>query len=118
MGVVYRGVDTRLNRPVAIKTSAEHFSDRFNTEARAIASLNHPNVCTLYDVGDNYLVMEFLEGDTLAARLLKGALDPAAVVRYGAHIADALAAAHGKGIIHRDLKPGNIIVTTTGAKVL
>jgi serine/threonine protein kinase len=118
MGEVYRGLDTRLNRPVAIKKSAEQFSDRFNTEARAIAALNHPHVCTLYDVGPDYLVMELIEGDTLAGRLTRGALPVADVVRFGAQIASALAAAHAKGIVHRDLKPGNVMLTGAGVKVL
>jgi Tol biopolymer transport system component len=118
MGVVYRGVDTRLNRPVAIKTVDEQFTDRFDSEARAISALNHPHVCTLYDVGPGYLVMELLEGDTLASRLQRGALPVAAVLRYGAQIAAALAAAHAKNIVHRDLKPGNVMLTTGGAKVL
>ena len=118
MGEVYRGLDTRLNRPVAIKKSAEQFSDRFNTEARAIAALNHPHVCTLYDVGPDYLVMELIEGDTLAGRLLNGPLAMPDVLRLGAQIASALAAAHAKGIVHRDLKPGNIMLTGAGVKVL
>lgn len=118
MGEVYRGLDTRLNRPVAIKKSGEQFSDRFNTEARAIAALNHPHVCTLYDVGPDYLVMELIEGDTLADRLLNGPLPLADVLRLGAQIASALAAAHAKGIVHRDLKPGNIMLTRAGVKVL
>src|SRR5207302_2850551 len=95
----------------AIKISAQQFSDRFEREARAIAALNHPHICTLHDVGPNYLVMELVEGETLAARLKKGALSISLVLRYGAQIADALAAAHANGIIHRDLKPGNIMVT-------
>ena len=118
MGEVYRGVDTRLNRGVAIKISEERFTDRFNTEAHAISSLNHPHVCTLYDVGPNYLVMELLEGDTLAVRLQNGAMPLAHVIRYGGQIASALAAAHGKGIIHRDLKPANIVLTSAGVKVV
>src|SRR5579863_1709763 len=111
MGEVFRAVDTRLGRAVAIKTSQQQFSDRFNREARAISALNHPNICTLYDVGPNYLVMELCGGETLAARLKKGKLSIDDTVRYGAQMADALAAAHAKGIVHRDLKPGNIMVT-------
>lgn len=118
MGQVYRAVDTRLDRAVAIKTSPERFSGRFEQEARAISALNHPHICTLFDVGPNYLVMELVEGETLAARLRKRKLTVEEVVRCGAEIADALAAAHGKGITHRDLKPANVMVTKGGAKVL
>ena len=118
MGEVYRAVDTRLGRTVAIKLSREKFSDRFEREARAIAALNHPHICTLYDVGPNYLVMEFIEGETLAQRLTRGKLSMEQVVQYGGQIAAALAAAHAKGIIHRDLKPGNIMLTKSGVKVL
>ena len=118
MGEVYRACDTRLGREVAIKISAEEFSTRFEREARAVAALNHPNICTLHDVGPNYLVMELVQGDTLAARLKKGALPMSQVLEYGAQIADALAAAHAKGITHRDLKPGNIMLTKSGMKVL
>jgi Tol biopolymer transport system component/predicted Ser/Thr protein kinase len=118
MGSVYRAVDTRLGRKVAIKICAQQFSGRFEREARAISSLNHPHICTLYDVGPNYLVMELVEGETLAAHLQKGRLPMAAVLRYAAEIADALAAAHALGIIHRDLKPQNIMITKSGVKVL
>jgi Tol biopolymer transport system component len=118
MGQVYRAVDTRLNRPVAIKIAREQFGERFGREARAIAQLNHPHICTLYDVGPNYLVMELVAGETLATRLEKGALPLDSVLRYGVQIADALAATHAKGIIHRDLKPGNIMLTKAGVKVL
>jgi eukaryotic-like serine/threonine-protein kinase len=118
MGEVFRAVDTRLGRPVAIKTTQERFSARFEREARAISSLNHPNICTLYDVGPNYLVMELVEGETLAARLKNGPLSIPAVVQYGSQIAEALVEAHGKGIIHRDLKPGNIMLGKSGVKVL
>ena len=118
MGQVFRAVDTRLGRPVAIKFSHEKFSDRFEREARAISALNHPNICTLYDVGENYLVMELVEGETLGARLKKGALPMDQVLRHGAEIADALAAAQAKGITHRDLKPGNIMLAKNGVKVL
>jgi serine/threonine protein kinase len=113
MGEVYRAVDTRLDRKVAIKISARQFSERFEREARAIAALNHPHICTLYDVGSNYLVMELVEG-----KPLKGPLPLDQALRYGAQIADALAAAHAKGIVHRDLKPGNIMLTKSGVKVL
>jgi Tol biopolymer transport system component len=118
MGQVYRAMDTRLGRRVAIKISAERFSGRFEREARAIAVLNHPNICTLHDVGPNYLVMELVEGETLAARLKKGALPIGQALEYGAQIAGALAAAHAKGITHRDLKPGNIMIAKSGVKVL
>jgi serine/threonine protein kinase len=118
MGEVFRATDTRLGRSVAIKTSQQQFSDRFNREARAISSLNHPHICTLYDVGPNYLVMELCEGETLAARLKRGKLSIEDTLRYGAQIADALAAAHAKGVVHRDLKPGNVMVTKSGVKVL
>ncbi len=118
MGEVFRGVDTRLGRSVAVKTSREQFSERFNREARAISALNHPHICTLYDVGPNYLVMELCEGETLAARLKRGKLSIEDTLRYGQQIADALAAAHAKGITHRDLKPGNIMISKSGVKVL
>jgi eukaryotic-like serine/threonine-protein kinase len=118
MGQVFRAVDTRLGRSVAIKISHEEFSSRFEREARAISSLNHPNICTLHDVGPNYLVMELVEGETLAARLKHGPMPIEMVVRYGGQIAAALAEAHGKGIVHRDLKPGNIMIAKSGVKVL
>jgi eukaryotic-like serine/threonine-protein kinase len=118
MGRVYRAVDTRLGRKVALKTCREQFSAQFKREARAISALNHPNICTLHDIGPNYLVMELLEGQTLAERLKQGALPMESVLRHGAQIAAALAEAHGEGIIHRDLKPGNIMLTKNGAKVL
>ncbi len=118
MGEVYRGTDTRLGRPVAIKVSPREFSDRFEREAKAISSLNHPNVCTLYDVGPNYLVMEFVEGDTLSHLIKQGPMALEKVLQYAIQIADALSAAHAKGIIHRDLKPANIILTGSGVKVL
>ncbi|PWT99874.1 MAG: serine/threonine protein kinase, partial [Terriglobia bacterium] len=122
MGKVYRAYDTRLNRPVAIKISSREFSERFEREARAIAALNHPHICTLHDLatspdGFGCLVMELLEGETLAeqlkraARLKKGGLPIELALRYGTQIAGALVAAHAKGIVHRDLKPGNIMVT-------
>ncbi len=118
MGQVFRGTDTRLGRPVAIKISNEQFIARFQQEARAIAALNHPHICTLYDVGPDYLVMELVEGETLAERLKRGRLSLEQTMRFGAQIAEALAAAHAKGIVHRDLKPGNVMLTKTGVKVL
>jgi Tol biopolymer transport system component len=118
MGEVFRARDTRLNRRVAVKILHARFSDRFEREARAISALNHPNICTLYDVGPNFLVMEFLEGETLASRLKKGPLPFTLACQYGAQIGNALAAAHGKGLVHRDLKPANIMLTKGGIKVL
>jgi eukaryotic-like serine/threonine-protein kinase len=118
MGEVFRAIDTRLGRAVAIKTTREQFNARFEREARAISSLNHPNICTLYDVGPNYLVMELVEGETLAARLKHGPLPLQTVVLYGSQIAAALVEAHGKGIVHRDVNPGNIMIGKTGVKVL
>src|SRR6266853_3070675 len=113
MGEVYRALDTRLKRTVAIKVAKENFGERFEREARAIAALNHPNICTLYDVGPNYLVMELIEG-----KPLQGPLPIPAVLRYAAQICDALDAAHRRGITHRDLKPANILVTSAGVKLL
>src|SRR5438874_1533895 len=118
MGEVWRAYDTRLGRKVAIKVSAEQFSDRFEREARAIAALNHPHICTLHDVGPNYLVMELVNGETLADRLRKGAVSIELSLQYGWQIADALVAAHTAGIIHRDLKPGNIMIDKSCLKVL
>jgi len=118
MGTVYRAIDTRLGRVVAIKIAAARYSERFQHEARAISTLNHPHVCTLYDVGPNYLVMEFIEGSTLAAEIKKGPLAPETAARYGAQIAGALAEAHALGIVHRDLKPSNVMLTRHGVKVL
>lgn len=118
MGEVYRAIDTRLGRAVAIKTCHEEFGDRFHREARAISSLNHPHICTLYDVGPDYLVMELIVGETLAGRLKRGKLSPDQAVAYGSQIAEALAAAHAKGIVHRDLKPGNVMIAKSGVKVL
>jgi tetratricopeptide (TPR) repeat protein/predicted Ser/Thr protein kinase len=109
MGDVYRARDTRLDRFVAIKVSKEQFSERFDREARAVAALNHPNICQLYDVGPNYLVMEHIEGGPIHATG-----DPHTLLELGAQIADGLAAAHRAGIVHRDLKPGNIFVTRDG----
>jgi serine/threonine protein kinase len=118
MGEVYRANDTRLNRSVAIKVSSREFNDRFEREAQAISALNHPNICTLYDVGPNYLVMEFVEGEMLSKIIERGPLPLDKALQYAVQIVDALAAAHAKGVIHRDLKPGNIIITKNGAKVL
>src|SRR6202049_5199353 len=123
-----RAKDARLNRIVAIKVLPGHLADspelreRFEREARTIASLNHPHICTLYDVGHqdgtDYLVMEYLEGETLAQRLLKSPLPLDQVLQYAIEIADALDKAHRKGITHRDLKPGNIMITKSGTKLL
>ena len=128
MGEVYRATDTRLDRAVAIKVLASELSDdptlrqRFEREARAISSLNHPHICMLHDVGHqdgiDYLVMELLEGETLAGRLTRGALPLDQVLRLGMEIGDALDKAHRCGIVHRDLKPGNIMLTPAGAKLL
>ena len=118
MGEVFRARDTRLGRAVAIKVTDQRFSARFEREARAISALNHPHICTLHDIGPNYLVMELVEGETLDARLRRGKLSLDETLRYGAQIADAIAAAHAKGIVHRDLKPGNIMLTKSGVKVL
>src|SRR2546427_2188956 len=119
MGEVYRGRDPRLNRTVAIKISKEQFSERFEREAQAVASLNHPHICTLYDVGPNYLVMELVDGATLAERIADGPLDLAEALAIARQIAEALEAAHEKGVIHRDLKPANVKLTVEGqVKVL
>src|SRR6266852_1607987 len=118
MGEVWRGRDTRLDRNVAIKIVPPEFAQRFEREAKSISSINHPHICTLYDVGENYLVMELLEGESLADRLTKGPLPLEQVLRYGVEIADALDKAHRAGIVHRDLKPGNIMITKSGAKLL
>jgi tetratricopeptide (TPR) repeat protein len=118
MGEVYRAIDTRLGRAVALKVAHQEFIERFGREARAISSLNHPHICTLYDVGPNYLVMELVEGETIAARLKSGPFSMAAALLYASQILAALAEAHEKGIIHRDLKPGNIMIAKSGIKVL
>ena len=128
MGEVYRAEDTRLGRAVAIKVLCAslsqngEFRERFAREARTISSLSHPNICALYDVGSqdgvDFIVMEYLDGETLAARISKGPLAVEQVLRYGAEVATALEAAHRRGIIHRDLKPGNVMLTKAGAKLL
>jgi Tol biopolymer transport system component/predicted Ser/Thr protein kinase len=128
MGEVYKARDTRLDRIVAIKVLPAHLADRadlrerFDREAKTIASLNHPHICTLYDTGHqdgiDYLVMEYLEGETLAQRLQKGALPIQQVLQYAIEISDALDKAHRKGVTHRDLKPGNIMLTKAGTKLL
>src|SRR5262245_3982886 len=119
MGEVWKAHDTRLNRIVAIKVVHAKFSERFEREARAVAALNHPNICQLYDVGPNYLVMELVEGQTLEERIREGAIPLAEAARLATQIAEALAAAHEKGIIHRDLKPGNVKIKPDGSvKVL
>jgi len=147
MGEVYKARDTRLERTVAIKVLAAHHWEnptvkkRFEREARAISQLSHSHICALYDIGEvdvesigaivretspvaatagkiSYLVMEYLEGETLAKRLGKGALTTDLVLRYATEIADALDAAHRQGIVHRDLKPGNIMLTKSGTKLL
>src|SRR5436189_2609364 len=113
MGEVWKARDNRLDRIVAIKVSNEQFSERFEREARAVAALNHPNVCQLYDVGPNYFVMEYIEGAPL-----KGPLPVDQALKCATQICDALDAAHKKGITHRDLKPANILVTASGVKLL
>jgi len=113
MGEVYKARDTRLDRIVAVKVSKTEFSERFEREARAVAALNHSSICTLYDVGPNYLVMEHIEGVPL-----KGPLPLDQALKYAAQICDALDTAHKKGITHRDLKPANILVTKTGIELL
>jgi serine/threonine protein kinase len=119
MGEVYRARDPRMGRDVAVKISAGQFSERFSREVRAIASLNHPNICHLYDVGPNYLVMELVEKSTLAERIKRGPIPFEESLAIARQIADALEAAHEKGITHRGLKPGNVIVRDNGAvKVL
>ena len=128
MGEVFRATDTRLGREVAIKVLPQHLSSnpevraRFEREAKTVSSLNHPNICTLFDVGregdTDFLVMELVEGETLAQRLEKGALPSAEVLRLGGQIADALDRAHRAGVVHRDLKPGNVMLTKSGAKLM
>jgi len=128
MGEVYRARDERLGRDVAIKVLPEHFADdaawreRFEREARTVSSLNHPTICTLHDIGRqdgiDFIVMEYLEGETLAHRLAKGALPLDRALRVGIQIAEGLDTAHRRGVVHRDLKPGNIMLTSDGAKLL
>ena len=128
MGEVYRAKDTRLNRTVAIKVLPAHLAgnpelrQRLEREAKTVSSLNHPHICTLHDIGHqdgmDYLVMEYLEGDTLAARLAKGPLPLRQALPLAIEIADALEAAHRRSVVHRDLKPANIMLTKSGAKLL
>jgi serine/threonine protein kinase len=124
MGEVYRATDTRLGRTVAVKVLPHHLAydpqrrERFEREARAVSSLNHPHICTLHDIGEqdglHYLVMEYVEGETLAARLDRGRPPLDQALAYAIQIAEA----HGKGVVHRDLKPGNVMVTRAGVKLL
>ena len=128
MGEVYRARDTRLGREVAVKVLAQHASSspddraRFRREAMTISSLNHPNICVLHDIGRegdaDYLVLELVEGETLAQRLTRGSLPLPEAVRFGIDIAEGLAAAHAAGVVHRDLKPSNVMLTRTGAKLM
>src|SRR5215469_15214576 len=128
MGEVYRARDNRLDRIVAVKILPTHFSSdparklRFEREAKTVSALNHPNICSLFDVGSqegiDFLVMECIEGESLAQRLARGAQPFDQVLTLGTQIADALDKAHRRGVVHRDLKPGNIMVTKTGAKLL
>ena len=118
MGEVYRARDTRLDRVIAIKVSSQRFSERFEREARTVASFNHPNICTVHDVGPDYLVMEYVDGVTLAERLTRGRLPFEQTLTMAIQIAGALDTAHCKGIVHRDLKPANIMITKSGVKVL
>src|SRR5579872_7093683 len=128
MGEVYKARDARLERIVAVKVLPDaaaampEVRQRFEREARAVSSLNHPNICSLFDIGRqdgvDYLVMEFLEGETLAERIKKGPLPIETALRHAVEIASALEAAHRQGVIHRDLKPSNVVITATGAKVL
>src|ERR1700676_4329586 len=127
MGEVYRARDTRLDRTVAVKILPSHLSDdpeakqRFEREARTISSLNHPHICVLHDVGSQdgttYLVMEYLQGESLDARLQKGPLPLKQALEIGVQICEALEKAHRAGIVHRDLKPGNIMITAAGANL-
>src|SRR6202045_3550557 len=128
MGEVYRAKDSRLDRIVAIKVLPAHLSSdaslkqRLEREAKAVSELSHPHICTLHDIGHqddvDFLVMEYLEGETLEQRLSRGPLPADQVLRYAAQIADALAKAHKLGITHRDLKPANVMLTKSGAKLL
>src|SRR6059036_670853 len=128
MGEVYRARDKRLERTVAIKVLAPQLSNnaeyrqRFEREARTVAALSHPHICPVYDIGVqdglDYLVMEYLEGESLAARIAKGPFPADEALRYAIQVADALDQAHRHGVVHRDLKPGNIMLTKAGAKLL
>ena len=128
MGEVYKARDTRLNRIVAIKVLAAAALNRpeararFQREALAIAAINHPHICTLHDIGHengvDFIVMEYVEGETLASRIARGSIPVAEVIQYARDIARAVDAAHRRGVIHRDLKPSNIMLTKTGAKLL
>ncbi|HKD19923.1 MAG TPA: serine/threonine-protein kinase, partial [Thermoanaerobaculia bacterium] len=128
MGEVYKAKDTRLDRTVAVKvlparlSSSAESRQRFEREAKTISQLSHPHICALYDVGSEgeteYLVMEYLEGETLTDRLGRGRLPNEQLLRYGVEIAEALDAAHRQGIVHRDLKPGNVMLTKSGVKLL
>src|SRR5215467_4424471 len=128
MGEVYRARDMRLDREVALKVLPAHLASdaslkqRLEREAKAVSKLSHPHICTLHDIGSqdsvDFLVMEYLEGETLERRLLKGPLPLDQVLRYAAQIADALAKAHRLGITHRDLKPANVMLTKSGAKLM
>src|SRR5215471_7687185 len=128
MGEVYKARDTRLERTVAIKvlpqalSSSPEVRQRFEREAKTISILSHPHICAVYDVGNQdgveYLVMEYLEGQTLAERLAKGPLAPEQAIRFGFEMTDALDCAHRQGIVHRDLKPGNVMLTKSGVKLL
>ena len=128
MGEVYRANDTRLDRAVAIKILPEHLAEkaeareRFEREAKTISVLNHPHICTLHDIGEeeglHYIVMEYVEGETVTSRLERGALPLHEVLEYASQIADALDKAHRQGIVHRDLKPSNVMLTASGAKLL
>src|SRR5215467_6039768 len=128
MGEVYRARDTRLERTVAIKILPSQFSadpvhkQRFEREAKTVSSLNHPHICTLHDIGHqdgvDYLVLEYLEGETLERKLEKGSLPTREVLRCAIELADALDKAHRQGIIHRDIKPGNIMLTKSGVKLM
>ncbi len=124
MGEVWKARDTRLDRSVAIKVLPAQLAQnaqlrlRFEREAKTISQLEHPHICRLYDVGDDYLVMELLEGESLSDRLSRGPMPISEALKFGAQIAEALDKAHRAGIVHRDLKPGNVMLTKSGAKLL